>query len=252
MFVFGRFPAGYQDEDLKSRLLEFAKASASPGWKHGPPRPSVHLYPGSFLPQHENPKIDKGVAKIQNCSKEELRDSWGGMNMENMRSMRKKLNSGQVRRNISAGKDSHSAIKSKEQKTAATWFRNSLLVGARVGFLVAKTKQSNIPNQGAAGPATATIRPTSASSSSRPVPTTPPYAETKSKAAARPPARPVAPAASSTPLPKFIAAPPPTYASGSAPTPKARPRPPRPVTLHTYSVGVNYLLEGLLSTFIYL
>ena len=234
-------PAGYQDEDLKNRLLEFARASASLGWQHGPSKPTVSLYSGSYLPQHEDPKIDKGLAKIQNCSEEELRDNqtWGGMYLDNTTIMKKKLTSGQVRRNINAGKDSHSAIKSKENKTAATWFQNSLTVGAQFGFFV--RKRNDIPNEGAAGPTTATVRPTSASSSSRPVPTTPPRAETKSKAAARSPARPAAPAASSTPLPKFITA-------GSASAPKARPCP-RPVVLYTYSVGVNHLLEGQFSIY---
>jgi len=116
--VCSSLPAGYQDEDLKNRLLEFARASASLGWQHGPSKPTVSLYSGSYLPQHEDPKIDKGLAKIQNCSEEELRDckTWGSMNMENMTSMRKNLNQARSAATSMPAKTHTALLKAKSSK----------------------------------------------------------------------------------------------------------------------------------------
>jgi hypothetical protein len=192
------------------------------------------------LPQDPNPKIDKGLAKILNCSEEARKNNktWGSMNSVNMSTMKKKLGHGQVRRNTAGGKDASLAKFTKAEGKGAAWFKASFYIGAQVSIL----RHADFP--GAAGPAT---NPTaSACSSARPAPTTPPHPATTSKAKARPKPQPTAPEASSTPLPKFVSsafrAPGATRISGTvAPAPKARPR---HVVLHTYSVGVEHLLEG--------
>ena len=169
------------------------------------------------------------------------------MNSVNMSTMKKKLGHGQVRRNTAGGKDASLAKRTKAEGKGAAWFKASYYIGAQVSIL----RHADFP--GAAGPATNPT--TSACFSARPAPTTPPHPATTSKAKARPKPQPTAPEASSTPLPKFISSAwrspaAPGFFLHGAPAPKARPR---HVVLHTYSVGVEHLLEGQFALiFIYL
>jgi hypothetical protein len=124
--------SGYQDEDVKHRLVQFAKASQK-GHQAGALRPSVELHGGSFLPNSANPKEDKGSAKIANCS--DTSTSWGNMNSQNMTIMKSKLNSGQICRNIVGRKDAvRAAEERKKGKATGTAFCTNQQVGAQVSI----------------------------------------------------------------------------------------------------------------------
>jgi hypothetical protein len=233
--------------------------------------------------------MDKGEAKIQNCSEEALKlnKTWGSMNAQNKTTMKNKLVAGQVRRNVRGPKDAQACISSKAHGQATVFFKQSCLLGSSV--LIFQQRRSDIPHQakmpppglGAAGPAARTT--TSASSHGKAASTTPPicghgtnilqrrcqacmdycdrvdakvqapanpqpfvpsqsYAQPASKAAARP----AAPAPSCTPLPKFVSLSSwtPAFLRAAEPATLAPKAKARSVVLHTYSVGLEHLLEG--------
>jgi hypothetical protein len=85
----------------------------------------VSLYSGSYLPQHEDPKIDKGLAKIQNCSEEELRDNqtWGGMYLDNTTIMKKNLHQARSAATSTPAKTHTAPLKAKKTKQLQPGFR---------------------------------------------------------------------------------------------------------------------------------
>jgi hypothetical protein len=238
---------GYQDEDMKYRLLQFAKES-SRGRPSGFQQPSVYLHAGSFLPNSSDSKTDKSAAKIANCSEKEKQNNWGTMNTKNMNSMKSKLQSGQVCRNIQGRKDTARAIEERKAgRATATAFFTNVQIGSMV-CIWKPTKadfsaDDNLPTTGTAGPAQSTSPPASFSQTT---------ATTPSKAAPAKPANLVpepvrfASGLGRSLAPKAAPAPPTTTARVRPDVvPKARPQPRTQVVLHTYSVGLATLLEGL-------
>ena len=226
---------------MRHRLAQFAKDSQK-GRLGGALRPSVELHGGSFLPNSANPKEDKGYAKIANCS--DTSTSWGKMNGQNMTTVKSKLNSGQICRNIVGRKDAaRAAEERKKGKAAGTAFCTNQQVGAQVSIW--KPKKADFPEDydrptsSAAGPAQPTQPPASFSSADAAAP--------RKVAPAVPKANILEPAffasgLGRSPAPKAAQAPPPTTTRGRIP--KARTEPATPIVLHTYSLGLASLMDG--------
>ena len=232
---------GYQDEDIKYRLLQFAKDS-TPGHGFGTQQPSVFLHSGSFLPNSSERSEDKSSAKIANCSVKDKELNWGQMNDCNIKRMKEKLKSGRVCRNIEGRKDSSRAMEERQKgKAAASAFCQNQEVGSMVCIWNHRNAHVSANNNGAARPAQQTSPP---ASSSNPASATPSKAAPAKPAAKVPEPEKFASGLGRSPIPK--AAPSTTTSRDTTANlvPRAKPQPRTPVVLHVYSVGLAHLLEG--------
>jgi hypothetical protein len=129
-----RIHVGYHELDLKNRLLLFAKVMADDySSPRGIQEPSTALDAGSYVPNHSNCMLDNTTAKISACSFEDLtkfRHCWGQMYLQNREQMQAKLLAGRVGRNQYLHDDNATATAWRRNKSGIVRFCNCMLIGA--------------------------------------------------------------------------------------------------------------------------
>ena len=100
----------------------------------GTQEPSTALDAGSYVPNHSDCLLDNTTAKISACSFEDLTKfghCWGQMYLQNRKQMQAKLLAGRVGRNQYLHDDNATAAAWRRNKQGIIRFCNCMLIGAR-------------------------------------------------------------------------------------------------------------------------